>query len=172
VRVTQRGLPPGVPLEVNVVNTRTGVKLGEVDVVSSSAGTIDVQLPASLRDVQQVVVEVERRSDETELGEVGADLPQPCSTTPQPLHPLTASTAPSPATTTSATAAPAPIGPVARPPDDASSPPSSAAPSAPSSSPSSGDDGWGMFRLLVLIGALVVGAALARRRFRLPRRFW
>jgi MYXO-CTERM domain-containing protein len=141
LRVSQQGLPGGTAFEVGVIDAPSGAKLAEADVTSTAAGTIDVRIAARLRDVRQIVVEVERRSDGAEYGEVGADLPQPCSTTP---------------------AAPSPLLP---------SPSSSVAPSGePTPAAAAKDDGTDTSRVPVVLiaaaGLLVAAGALAVRRRR------
>jgi MYXO-CTERM domain-containing protein len=145
LRVSQQGLPGGTVFEVGVIDAPSGAKLAEADVTSTAAGTIDVRIAARLRDVRQIVVEVERRSDGAEYGEVGADLPQPCST---------------------ASAAPSPLLP-----SPSSSPSSAAAPSCePTPAAGKKDDGTDTSRVPVVLiaaaGLLVAAGALAVRRRR------
>jgi hypothetical protein len=106
-----------------------------------------------LRGVRQVVVEVERRSDENELGEVGADLPQPCSTSARPLQPTVQPSA--------AAVSPAPV---AVPTSRAASPPSVTAPSAAEPDAERGRTWWLIPLLLIGGGLAVVGGVLFGRR--------
>jgi hypothetical protein len=86
--VTQVGLPANVPVEVALYDTTVGNPLAEVAARADAAGRLSVRLLVSLRDVRQVVAEVEHADHEgVEYGEVGADLPTPCSPTPRPVAP-------------------------------------------------------------------------------------
>lgn len=105
LRVTQQGLPPGLEVEVVVLNAPKGTELAEVYSRVSAAGRVDVRVPVNLRGVAQIVVEVEQRSDGTEYGEAAADL-KPCTPAPAGSAPAAV-----PAPVTNAT--PLPFGPVA-----------------------------------------------------------
>jgi hypothetical protein len=162
LHVTQRGLPPRLEVEVDVVDSHSGRKLADVDTAADASGYLDVHVAAALRDVQQIVVEVESRATGTEYGEAGADLPQPCSDRPAPIVTegvgrAAATPAPRPAgfigprvagPTPSARTAPAPTG----------TPAATPAPAAASGDPAQ-DGTDGRIVALVVVGVALLGAA-------------
>ena len=159
LRVTQRGLPARLSVEVAVLETSTGHELAEVDARADAGGSLDVRVPVALRGVRQIVVEVE--SGHTEYGEAGADLPQPCTRSPS--RPVI--TRPTP--TAAPVASPRMIGPIA-PGTGLATPQAPATPAADAEAPTTPHRGRSGSTLLIALGVLVAGAlgigAIARSR--------
>lgn len=95
--LTQRGLPSRQQVEVVAHDAQRGTQLAQVDARADARGYLSVRLAMHLRDVEQIVVEVEKPGSESvEYGEAAADLPTPCSASARDLPRFTSNTLPPP----------------------------------------------------------------------------
>jgi hypothetical protein len=122
-----------------------------------------VRVAVDLRGVPQVVVDV--KVDRSEYGEVGADLPQPCSRSPQaPTEPPVPVPSPLPASASPSRAtAPSPAATLVPPPASSSASPVAAAPQP--SQPAADRSPWPYLALGALC-LVALGAAVRYRRRR------